>query len=329
MRQEDVFMHRKIGASNHEIPVPHSHEMPANQPHWITVKDIFWALYLYPGVWISRKSLPCLTWIFRVAEPVFQFLTLPQKKNLIGSLAIAFGPSTPFSMLKAVARRIIANAVRQKADDLLLLRGDVPVQCHSFRGREHLDAALSRGKGVLLVSLHWFANRASNRYLATLGYPVMSVRNQKPPDMRMGRLGQRSLQPKYIDLLHEVIRDEIFIQDPECSLKILRRLRSGRIVEIQLDVPYSRHLIIRSFLGGPRPFPAGPLHLARTSGCEVLPKLAIGHTDSLEIQIGHPLAMDPRLPMETFYESHLSAMLQILESQALEHPDQWELWIKL
>jgi lauroyl/myristoyl acyltransferase len=254
---------------------------------------------------------------------------MSRKKEVVRNLSLAFGPETPSPVLRTISRRFISNAVQQAADDLLLLREDTQVRCRSFRGREHLDSAFSEGRGVLLVSPHWFANRVSNRYLANLGYPVMTVRNLVHRDMFMGRLGQISLQPKYIHLLHKVIRDEVFIQDPECSLKILQRLRSGGIVEINLDASLSQHLIMRPFLGRPRQFPAGAMHLAKASGCSILPKLAVGHADSLEIQIGPPLEMDSSLPMETFCETHLFALIKIIESYVLEHADQWELWIKL
>ena len=181
-------------------------------------------------------------------------------------LAAALGPGVPSSRLKLIARRFVANFVWRAGDDLLLLRDPAPTRCRLFQGGEHLDAALATGKGALLVSLHWYAGRAATRYLAAAGYPVLTIRNAKPPDLLMGRLGERILQPRYNRLLHAVIRDEVFIQDRECSLKILGRLRSGGIVDLHCDAPFSQSLIERPFLGQSFPFPAGMFHLARTSG---------------------------------------------------------------
>jgi KDO2-lipid IV(A) lauroyltransferase len=256
-------------------------------------------------------------------------MTMPRKKEAEKNLSIAFGSNTSSHLIRTIARRFISNAVRRAADDLFLLRDDAEVRCRSFLGREHLDASLSAGRGVMLVSPHWYANRISNRYLATLGYPVMTVRNQEPPDRFIGRLGESSLQAQYIHLLHNVIRDEVFIQDPECTLKILRRLRKGGIVEMHLDAPFSRHLIMQSFLGQRVLMPAGPLHLIRTSGCAVLFKLAFGNADSLQIQIEPSVEIDNTLPIDTLCKSNLSALIKSMESHILEHPDQWELWTKL
>jgi lauroyl/myristoyl acyltransferase len=130
-------------------------------------------------------------------------------------------------------------------------------------------------------------------------------------------------------MLHKVIRDEVFIQDPECSLKILQRLRRGGIVEINLDVTLSRHQISRPFLGRHLIFSAGAMHLAKLSGCALLPKLALGNADSFEIRIGPPFYTDFNLPLKDFCETHMSSIIAVLESHAMENPDQWELLVRL
>lgn len=317
------------GAENREVRAASPYTRSDGPLPWITVKDVLWALYLYVGRPLSGASLPNPHLILRVAEPVFQILSAPQKGEVLPKLAAAFGPETPRPILKAMARSYIANAVRQAVDDLMLARGDAHMRCLSFQGREYLDTALAGGNGVLLVAMHWHAGRAALRYLASIGYPVMSIRNGQPSDRRMGRIGRRFLQPRYVDFLHEVIRDEVFVQDRECTLKALGRLRSGGIVNIHIDAPFSRNLITVPFLGRTRRFPTGALHLARISGCSVLPMIALGCTQSLEIRIEHPLPLDRSLPAGEFCQSHLLALIRILETQVREHPDQWELWTRL
>jgi len=322
-------MHRKVGVSGYEIPGPFPYQQPDSSRPWVTVKDVLWGVYLFAGLCVPGKLLPYLARAVSALDPVARLAAKPLRKEIVKNLSLSFAAAPSSVALENTAGRFISNAIRQKMDDLLLMYDDAKVRCLSFSGREHLDSALSAGKGVMLVSLHWFANRASNRWLASIGYPVMSVRNHEPPDRFMGRVGHRSLQPRYVSLLHRVIRDEVYIQDRECSLKILQRLRKGGIVEIHMDVPYSRHLITRSLLGRPRQIPAGSMHLVKISGCAILPKLALGNADSLEIRIGPPLAVDFALPMEAFCESHLASVMDVLESMAIEYPDQWELLTKL
>jgi len=309
------------------IMAPHTRPKP--RLPYITVKDILWAFYLYPANWISKISFPCLSFILHLVEPAFQLITIPRKKEVAKNLATLLGSDTSARQLRKIGRRFIANAVWRAADDLLLLRANAKVRCQSFLGREHIESALSEGKGVLLISFHWYANRSSNRYLASIGYPVMSVRNREPRDKFMGHLGQRYLKPKYLSLLHAMIRDEVFIQDPECSLKILQRLRSGGIVDINIDALFAKQKMVLPFLGQLWSFPAGPMHLARTSGCAVLPKFAAGRAQSLTIEIGHPLEIEPGLPKEVYCETYMSAAIKVIESYLLKHPDQWELLTRL
>ena len=318
------------GCSAHQASRPGPAQGDSGRPlPWVTVKDILWALYLYPARWLSRVSPAALTPILYLAGPVFQLLSVRRKDEVRARLAVALGPDTPRSALRALARSFIAHCVRRAGDDLALDRADAPVRCLRFDGREHLDAAVAAGKGVLFASLHWHAGRAANRALAAAGYPVMTVRTGRPPDRRMGRLGRRFLQPRYVRFLHDVIRDEVFIQDPECSLKILARLRSGGVVDIHLDASLTQHVIVLPFLGETRRFPVGPLRLARVCGCAVLPLLAMGHAQALDIRIGRPLIFDRDLPPDAFCRAHLPGLVRTLESYVLEHPDQWELWTRL
>jgi lauroyl/myristoyl acyltransferase len=294
---------------------------------WITAKDILWLFYLYPGRILSR--IPALVRLLpRLTEPAVQMLSAARRAELLKNLCTAFGPEIPIAVLGGLARSCIANDMRRAADDLLLGFTDTKVRCISFRGREHLDSAMAAGKGVLLAGLHWLAECAALRYLTGTGYPVMSVRNREPPDQYMGRLGQRFLQPRYVRFLHDVIRDEVFLQDPECVLKILGRLRCGGIVSVLLDAPFSQQVIELPFLGQTRDIPAGIFHLIRVSGCTALPMIALGHAQALEIQIERPLAFDWSLPFEEFCQACLLPLIRFVESKVREHPEQWDLWTK-
>ena len=328
-RREQADSHATARAANVSGQDSPSYRRYVKPLPWISVKDLLWALYLYPGRWLTQVSIPVMYGILRLCEPVFQVLCLRRQEGILGRLASAFGPNTPRSALRPILRAYIANAVRRAGDDLALERDNARVHCRSFQGSEHLDAAVAAGRGVLLVSVHWYAGRAANRYLAACGYPVMTVRNGEPPDTHMGRLGGKFLQPRYVSFLHGVVRDEVFIQDRECSLKILSRLRSGGIVGIQTDASFSRHLIELPFLGRMRRIPAGVLHMAHRSGCAVLPMCAFGHARALDIRIGPPVPLDRSLASRAFCETHLPVVARILETCVREHPDQWELWTRL
>ncbi len=216
-------------------------------------------------------------------------------------------------------------------DDLTIAnpRASLHLKPPDVHGFDHLKNALANGRGAILTSGHFYANRLAKHRLGKLGYPILSVRNGRPRDLWMGRFGARLLQHRYVEFLHRVIGDEVFIQDPECSLKIFRRLRAGGIVNVHLDANFSRQRLQIPFLGRPKWFATGLLEIVRLSGCAVVPMLCLGNQMSSSISFGEPFVMEPARVREEFVQVNLPVLVRMLEEQVLKHPDQWELWVRL
>ena len=187
------------------ISVAPSAELPRKKRRLVTVKDAIWFVYLYPLRFLATV-LPhgMLRWGGRLAEPVFQFITRKQKRAVSERLAQVNGGGAFRAARRETVHRFVANAVGRAVDDLIVHRliARRRLVCAEIRGLEHLKSALAAGQGVTVVTGHFYANRLAKRYLAELGYPMMSVRNNQPYDDLMGRLGQRRLQPRYIEFLH-------------------------------------------------------------------------------------------------------------------------------
>ncbi len=155
---------------------------------------------------------------------------------------------------------------------------------------------------------------------------MLSVRHGEPPDAQMGRLGSQWLQKRYVDFLHGVIRDEVFLQDPEFALKVLARLRSGGLVQVHIDALFSRDQVRLQFLGTHRRFPAGFLRFVRLSGCALVPMLCLGDSGRLAIRFEPPLRLIDGGSQEEFVMRNLPPLVGWLEMQIREHPDQWDAW---
>ena len=196
-------------------------------------------------------------------------------------------------------------------------------------GRGNLDRVLAAGKGAIVVSGHFYATRLAKRYLAKIGYPMLTVRNQIPIDPAAGRLGRRFLEPRYVNFLHGVIRDEVFIQDEECSFKIFKRLQLGGLVNIHFDAPYSQITAAYPFLGRRDTFSAGFLRIAKLSGCAVIPMLCVGNSEDLTIAFDEPVSLEATSNKDQLVATNMPKLVKILETQILEHPDQWESWIHI
>lgn len=292
-----------------------------------SAKDLLWLLYLYPvRSCVRRLPVSFVQSCTERAMPIFHLLLRGARKHLERELAAKLGVTA--ELTRSIAGRFLANAVRRLRDDLivdkLLAAGRLrPVQ---ITGLDSLESARRAGRGVMVVSGHFYATRLAKRYLAEIGYPMLSVRHGAPPDQQMGRLGSKWLQKRYVDFLHGVIRDEVFIQDPECTLKIFARLRSGGLVHVHIDAPFSRDEMRVPFLGQRRRFPTGFLRIVRLSGCAVVPMLCLGDSSGFVIRFEEPVRLIDGTTHQEFAAHNLPPLVRWLEQQIREHPDQWDAW---
>lgn len=298
----------------------------------IAGKDLLWLAYLYPLRFLAA-ILPseAVRLMSKIIEPFCQLTTWRHKRRLrtLLSQALNRDPSDP--EVCRIASRYISNAVMRVIDDLIMDRlladgRQVRVQ---LLGRDNLESALAAGRGAIVVSGHFYATRLAKRYLAKIGYHMLSVRNQMPVDPAAGRLGRMFLEPRYVNFLHGIIRDEVFIQDEECSFKIFKRLQLGGLVNILFDAPYSQITARYPFLGTGHTFSAGFLRIAKLSGSPLIPMLCVGNSENLTIVFEEPVCLEMTSNKDELVATNLPKFVKILEKQILEHPDQWESWIHI
>jgi len=313
-----------------QAPLPDSTASARPRP-LIRMKDIAWLVYLYPARWLARVLPLRSLYALGDASAVCGAACLRgPRKALLERLALAFNADTTDPGLRAIADRYFRNAILRFLDDLLIERRLLELHPRNVEivHLENLTEALSAGRGAVLVSGHFFASRLAKRYLATIGFPSLSVRNYEPPDENAGRLGIRLLQERYVALIGEVQGEEVSIQDRDCSLKMLARLRSGGLIDCHVDAPYSQEVVKRGFLGREKTFPAGFLHVAKLAGCPLVPLHCLGNSRRLRIEFGKALWLENAPDRRTFAETNLTPVLRVLEEQIKSHPAEYDLWIR-
>ncbi len=300
------------------------------------VKDLFLLVYLYPFRLVA--ALVPTRWVLmlsRLVDPVCQRLTFSRKRAIRRHIEAAKRFHSIEQDLDRLTADLVTHDVRRATDDMILhklaARG---LLCTKISGLEYLADALAKGNGAIVLSGHFYANRVARRHLEQLGYPTLSVRNGRPPEASMGRIGRRFLHHRYIDYLHGVIRDEVLIHDPECTLKIFKRLRAGGIVHIYLDAGVTelrstdeaKKPVWLPFLGTMRPFPAGFMQIVRLSGCALIPMLCLGHSQGFDITFDKPVDLVRDAGAKEFVSDNFPRLVADLESKILKHAEQWEFW---
>jgi phosphatidylinositol dimannoside acyltransferase len=309
-------------------------EVWQTQPHkrqLLALKDIYWLVYLYPlKLLLSGCPIALMAPIKRFIAPLFRASRARFRDLAMQRMAAAPDLSRRCSP-DEFARLFMDNSVDRALDDLVMnkLEKNRSLKCLALHGEDHLQKALATGKGVLLVSGHFYANRLVKRFLSTIGYPILSVRNRHPDDLVAGYFGKTWVLRRYVEFLHSVIRDEVMLQDPECSLKILRRLRAGGLVNLHLDAPLSGTTAFYPFLGTNRKFPTGFLKIARLADCPIIPMLCLGNSAGFTVIFEEPVYIPPEDKERLQASVLMPVLVSRLERQIVEYPDQWELWVRM
>ncbi len=181
-------------------------------------------------------------------------------------------------------------------------------------GREHLDAAMARGKGVIVVAPHmgsWELAAAS--WAASYGEIGVVVEQIEPRRLfehvarRRSRMGVR-----VIPLSRTAPRD------------ILRMLHDRRLVVLAMDRDIQRTGRPFPFFGRPASFPTGPVELALKTGSPILPAFCFRDRSDRYLAIGDPpLFLTPGDDHDADVQGAMENILGTFERYISSYPDQW------
>jgi len=301
--------------------------MRERSPVW--GRDLRRILYSYPLRALAAALPPrAFLAVSRLLIPVYVATAFHLESLARPHIARALGLDSAGPEARAITRRFLASNALCRMRDLALnkLEAQGRLTCSALSGVGNLDTALAGGKGALVVSGHFYGNRAAKRYLANIGYPMLSVRDLCPPDPYRGRPMSKILAPKRDGCLHRVIRDEVFLQDSDCALEIFKRLRSGGLVNIHYDVIHPPDGFDCSFLGTRRAFATRFLKIAFHAGCPLVPMLCLSGNGSPSIMFWPALPGGSDRNAGEFVARTLPVLVAMLEAQIVSHPEEWALW---
>jgi KDO2-lipid IV(A) lauroyltransferase len=183
----------------------------------------------------------------------------------MGHLRRVFGGERSEAELRAVAMESYANFGRMAFEyawfPRLTQAGVRSVV--ALTGREHLDAALARGKGAVLVGCH-FGNWEILATLATMGYPLTFLVGEQHNilvDGLMNRLRAR-FGVEIIPITGSLTG-------------VFRALRRDRLVALLSDQDAGKNGVFVDFLGLPASTPFGPARFAASAGAALIPWVVV------------------------------------------------------
>ncbi len=185
-----------------------------------------------------------------------------------------------------------------------------------IEGREHLDAALSAGKGALMVSAHFGNWELLGAWVATEVQPVrFLVKTQS--NARVDRLQNRLRARAGVG----VIRAGPSVKE------MIRTLREGGVVGLLGDQDGGPGGLFLPFLGRPASVFRGTGQLAWRLGCPVITGFLVRREDGRHRLIAQPpLVIDPGWDEETAVARITEEYTQRVEAMVRRYPDHY-FWV--
>jgi len=193
-----------------------------------------------------------------------------------------------------------------------------------LQGREHLDAALARGRVALLwLAPVTFAGVVALRGLRRAGYDV-GMLTRPEHGLSGSRFGQRVLNP-FIALEGEAEGVERIVMrgDGQAAIdRVRRRLRENRAVVIA-TVAHSDRPVALPLFEGEILIASGPPRMALATGAALLPVFARRSDGG-----GYEVEIVDELVAEGDGEALMREFVRRFEAYVLRHPGEWTKWTR-
>jgi phosphatidylinositol dimannoside acyltransferase len=184
-------------------------------------------------------------------------------------------------------------------------------------GARHFDRALESGRGIVLVTAHTGGWETIGMLIGRdFGVRMMMVmRRERDSDARAVHDAAR--EAAGFELIH--VDD-----DPLDALPLLRHLREGGVVGVQIDrAPKGKRACEVTFLGSSGAIPEGPIRLAQLSGA---PLVAVYCTRSgfrsYRVEVSAPMAV-PRRADDASVNRIAQRIADDLAAFLRRNPTQW------
>ena len=238
------------------------------------------------------------------------WLSAGQRRAALDNYAAALGLDRSDPEVARVARRAFQNYGRMLMDFLLLgdLTRDDLVKRMTIDGRDHLDAALAKGRGVIMAVPHMGSWDMAGSFGGVLGYPVSAVAERFPGSLNAAVVRTRQrFGLNVITLGRSAVR------------AITLALQGNGVVALLCDLEQGPGVSVR-FFGRRAVVPGGPAAIALKTGAALLPACQYATSPGR-----YHVHMDPALRW-TDGESKEGLMQRVVsrfEDFIKERPDQW------
>ncbi|MBU1087836.1 MAG: hypothetical protein KKD05_10020 [Candidatus Omnitrophica bacterium] len=257
-----------------------------------------------------------------ILSRVYYFCANKNRKIALMNLNRAMGDSFSSAELKLIAKQsfntmghIVLDTVRYKDFSKQQLAASIEIQ-----GIEHLERALSKGKGVIGASAHLGSFTLMGGMLTSLGYKSTFVarhaRNKRVEKIMMGFCRQAG---------QKVIFNRPIVT---CMRRCIQTLSRNHVLIIEMDQNFGTEGLQINFFGRAAKVASGPIKLALSTKAALVPMFIVRKKDNNHIlKIEPQVELDISGDMERDVKVNLQNTIDIIEKYIRQYPGQWVNWI--
>ncbi len=238
------------------------------------------------------------------------WLSGAQRRAALDNYAAALGRERSDPEVARVARRAFQNYGRMLMDFLLMatLTPAELIERTSVDGRDHLDAALAHGRGVIMAAPHMGSWDMAGSYAGALGYQIAAVAERFP-----GSLNEAVVRARQRFGLQVILMGRSAVR------AITQALQANHMVALLCDLEQGPGVEVR-FFGHRAIVPGGPAALALKTGAAVMPAYQYGTAPGRQ-----HIHLDPALswPEGETKETLSQRIITRFEDFIRDRPDQW------
>ena len=247
-------------------------------------------------------------------------LASKQRKIALESLSFAFGQEKSRVELEQIAKDCFILMAKSGFELLFLM--DRPADLRrrvEMSGKEHLDSALAKGRGVILVSAHFGSFPLLLAKLSLEGYRAGGIMRHMR-DARAEKFFLEKRQRLNIKTIYSQPRKA-------CVDTTIKSLRDNEVVFIPLDQNFGTAGVFVDFFGRKAATATGPVVLAQRTKAAIVPCFIIRKPDDK-----HSIIFEPALDLTAgdnpreIISINIQRLTGIIESYIRKYPAEWG-WI--
>jgi KDO2-lipid IV(A) lauroyltransferase len=186
-------------------------------------------------------------------------------------------------------------------------------------GGNHLDEAVARGNGAILISPHLGNWELGGLGLAEMGYRI-NVLTFREPDEKVNELREKVRSERGINFIY-VDRDDT---SPLAIIEAVNALRRNEILALLGDRDGSSHTAVMDFFGRPAAIPLGAAYLGLASGAPVFPVFVPLEGNRYATIMEEPVYFaGGRASHKSAVLDGIARILRVFERYIRAYPDQW------